>query len=91
LAKRVSMRRVTSFGSHARGNADPQSDLDVVVILEDGAGPEARAAVNECAWEAGFEQRIVEAPIVFTREVWEEGPERESLPFKAVEANGVAP
>jgi predicted nucleotidyltransferase len=89
LAMRVPVRRVILFGSRARGDADPQSDLDVVVILEDSAGPEARAAVSECAWEAGFEHGIVVAPVVFTRKEWEEGPERESLLVKAVEAEGV--
>jgi len=89
LAKGVSVHKVILFGSRARGDADPQSDLDVVVILEDGAGAEARAAVSACAWAAGFEHGIVVMPVVFTRAEWEEGPERESLLVKAVVAEGV--
>lgn len=34
-------RRVVLFGSHARGNAGPDSDLDLVVILDDDAPAEA--------------------------------------------------
>lgn len=34
-------RRVVLFGSHARGEAGPDSDLDLVVILDDDAPAEA--------------------------------------------------
>lgn len=34
-------RRVILFGSHARGEAGPDSDLDLLVVLDDDAPPEA--------------------------------------------------
>ncbi len=34
-------RRVVLFGSHARGEARPDSDLDLLVVLDDDAPPEA--------------------------------------------------
>lgn len=33
-------RRVILFGSHARGNAGPDSDIDLLVVLDDDAPPE---------------------------------------------------
>lgn len=89
LRERLQVYKVILFGSRARGDADPQSDLDVVVVLEDGIDASAREYVSDCAWEAGFVHGIVVVPVVFTRSEWEYGPERESLFVRAVEIEGV--
>jgi predicted nucleotidyltransferase len=34
-------RRIVLFGSQARGASDPDSDLDLLVVLDDDAPPEA--------------------------------------------------
>jgi DNA polymerase sigma len=89
LRARLQLHKVLLFGSRARGDADPQSDLDVVVVLDDGADASAREYVSDCAWEAGFGHGIVVVPVVFTRTEWESGPERQSLFVRAVETEGV--
>ncbi len=89
LLKRLNVYKLILFGSRARGDADPYSDMDVLVVLE--GAPEERAFdyVSECAWEAGFAQGIVLVPVVFTRDEWENSPQRFSLLARAVEAEGV--
>lgn len=89
LQERLQVQKVILFGSRARGDADPQSDLDVVVVLDDGIDTAAQEYVSDCAWEAGFAHGIVVVPVVFTRSEWEQGPERQSLFVRAVEAEGV--
>lgn len=89
LTQRLPDVEVTLFGSRARGDAEVHSDLDLLVILPDGAADDDRDYVSECAWEAGFEHGIVVVPVVFTRQEWERGPERESLLAKAVAKEGV--
>jgi len=89
VSTRLRVHKVILFGSRARGDADPQSDLDVVVVLEGGVEAGAQEYVSDCAWEAGFEHGIVVVPVVFTRGEWEHGPERQSLFVKAVETEGV--
>jgi predicted nucleotidyltransferase len=42
------------FGSRARGDAAPDSDLDVFIEL-DGCDPELRQRISEIGWEVGFE------------------------------------
>jgi len=63
--------------------------MDVVVILDDASGEHDFDYVSDCAWEAGFEHGIVIVPVVFSREEWENSPERYSLLAQAVEREGV--
>ena len=44
-------RRVILFGSHARGRAGPDSDIDLLVIVDDDTPPE------KVTLRAGFEAR----------------------------------
>ena len=89
LLKRLKLHRLILFGSRARGAADPYSDMDVVVVLDGSSDEEARDYVSSCAWEAGFKCGIVVVPVVFSRDEWENGPERHSLLIQAVNTEGV--
>ena len=89
ILERVGPHRLILFGSCARGDAHPQSDMDVAVILKGDASAAMRETVSDCAWEAGWERGIVVVPMVFSEDEWEHGPERESLLVRAIEAEGV--
>jgi predicted nucleotidyltransferase len=54
------------FGSRARGDAAPDSDLDVFIELEE-CTPELRQLISETAWEVGFEMDRVITTLVTTR------------------------
>lgn len=88
LKKKLSVHRIELFGSRARGDADPDSDMDVLVIV-DNISPGLEDYISECAWEAGFKHGIVLVPVVFTRDEWENGPQRYSLLAEAIRADGV--
>ena len=88
VREKLSVHRIELFGSRARGDAEPDSDMDVLVIVNE-ISPELEDYVSECAWEAGFKGGIVIVPIVFTKNEWENGPERYSLLAQAVEKEGV--
>ncbi|MCC6544696.1 MAG: nucleotidyltransferase domain-containing protein [Nitrospirae bacterium] len=89
LLKQVSLYKLILFGSRARGDAGAYSDMDVIVILDDTTKKKGFDYVSDCAWEAGFEHGIVIVPVVFTKNEWEESPERYSLLAKAVETEGI--
>jgi hypothetical protein len=89
VSERLALRQIILFGSRAKGDADPDSDMDVIVVLEDPVDRQAEDWVSECAWQAGFEHGVVVAPITFGRKEWEEGPERYSLLALAAERDGV--
>jgi len=88
LNKKLKVAELILFGSRARGDADPDSDLDVLVIADE-LSPELEEYISECAWEAGFQYGIVIVPVVFTRNEWENGPERYSLLAETIKSEGV--
>lgn len=89
VAACVPLDRMILFGSRARGDADPDSDMDVLVVLEGPVDDRVRSIVSECAWEAGFGKGIVVISIAVSRQEWEEGPLSSSLLALAVQKEGV--
>ncbi len=88
LEKRLQVSQITLFGSRARGDAASDSDMDLLVIL-DNLTEDAEEYVSECAWEAGFDHGVVIVPVVYGQQEWEHGSERFSLLARAIEKEGV--
>ena len=88
MREKIIVHRVALFGSRARGDADVDSDMDVLVIVDDPTD-QTEDFISQCAWDAGFENDIVLVPIVFSRNDWENGPERYSLLAEAIKSEGV--
>ena len=88
LLKKVKLHSLILFGSRARGDADPDSDMDVLVIVN-GIDREIEDYISNSAWEAGFEHGVVVVPVVFSRKEWEDSPEHVSLLAQAVRKEGV--
>ncbi len=88
LEKSVDLHSITLFGSRARGDFDPASDMDVLVIM-DRLDAEVDKTVSECAWQVGLKNGVLIVPVTYSRDEWESGPERSSLLAQAVKLEGV--
>ncbi len=88
LEKRLQVNQVILFGSRARGDAASDSDMDLLVII-DNFTEDAEEYISECAWEAGFDHGAVIVPIVYGKQEWEHGPERFSLLALSIEKEGI--
>ena len=65
------------FGSRARGDAVPGSDLDCLIVLDKPTRKDDRA-IRDIAWEVGFENDVVITTIILDREEFEHGPMSQS-------------
>jgi predicted nucleotidyltransferase len=88
LASAVSLVDFRVFGSRARGDADEYSDMDVFVEVERlDKGQKER--ILDIAWEVGFENFMVIAPLIFSRDELENSALRSSPIVKAINSEGV--
>jgi len=89
LQEKLGNATIILFGSRARRDAEPFSDMDLVVILEGEADERSRDVASDCAREAGFDVGIVVVPVVFGKTEWEAGVAHSSLLGKAVAQEGL--
>ncbi len=81
--------RIFAFGSHAKGTATPESDLDICVVLPK-MEPEDRIAVSDIAWETGLDHDLYLSTVVVSQTDFEQGPLSVSPFIEAVRNEGVA-
>ena len=67
------------FGSRARGDGDEYSDLDVYIEADEISAP-IRRFIQDTAWEIGFENSILIAPVIVSKEEID-GIELNAAPF----------
>lgn len=81
--------RISAFGSRARGTAHPESDFDLCVVLP-VVTPQAREAIYAIAWEIGFAEGCVLAPILLSQDDFEHAPLSASTLVRTIRREGVA-
>ncbi|MCL4456237.1 MAG: nucleotidyltransferase domain-containing protein [Nitrospirae bacterium] len=89
VSQRVKVHEVKIFGSRARGDAGPESDLDVFIVV-DYLDHEIEKYISDCAWESGFPEDIVVIPIVISIDSLRNSPIKESVFIHNVYREGIA-
>lgn len=88
LADIVPILNLRVFGSRVRGDASPDSDLDIFIELET-CTPKLRQRISEIAWEVGFEMGRVISTVVTTRAELEQGAMGANPLVLSVEREGI--
>ncbi|MBI4489951.1 MAG: nucleotidyltransferase domain-containing protein [Deltaproteobacteria bacterium] len=88
LERGVPVHSTVLFGSRARGEPNPDSDYDVLVVVEQ-LDHGIQKKISHCAWEAGFEDCLLIVPVVVTRDEIEHSPFRSSLLMQAIHEEGI--
>jgi predicted nucleotidyltransferase len=84
------LREVTLFGSHARGEAHEESDVDVLVVVDDLSSGDKRA-VFDLAYDVDRRQPVWLGINPFVRSTADasELRARERLIFRTIDAEGI--
>ena len=81
--------RMVIYGSKARGDAREESDLDVLLVVKDGAG-RLKRPLRDIGYELAATADAVPSILAYTQEEWEDR-KRRGFPFpQAVEHDGVS-
>jgi predicted nucleotidyltransferase len=82
LAEQFTLREVILFGSKVRGDADTDSDLDVLVLIEEPKTWKHREMISDSCLDVNmiFDANI--SCLVENHAAWEVGAEHILLPFK---------
>lgn len=71
--------KIWAFGSRARGDAQPDSDLDICVVVE-ALDRSSWHTISDLAWEVGFKYDVLIATVKYSRQQFEASP-RMASPF----------
>ena len=76
------------YGSKARGTADADSDIDVMIELEE-LTPNFNDKVFDVVFDVNLRYGVFISAVLFGRKELEDGPMSESPLFKEIERDGV--
>jgi antitoxin ChpS len=82
------VRRVTIFGSKARGDDNPNSDLDVLVIVKNEAAARKRE-LRRIGYRLAATGEVVPSIFVYTEAEWESRKRSRSAFRRAVERDAI--
>ena len=66
LSKEVPLVDLIVFGSRARGDDEPDSDMDVFIEIE-RIDSQIKDKIENIVWEVGYENYILISSLIFTR------------------------
>lgn len=73
VRQQFSDAQIWAFGSRARGDAQPDSDLDICVVVEK-LDQNIREKISYIAWETGFDNDLLITTVKFSRQKFEDSP-----------------
>lgn len=89
VSRRVKIHELRVFGSRARGDTSPESDLDLLVVVEQ-LDHSIERYISDCAWEAGFPEDVIVVPVIISLDTLRNSPIKESVFIKNVYREGIA-
>jgi predicted nucleotidyltransferase len=76
------------FGSKARGDASPDSDIDIMLELAENT-PEIESAIDDIVFEINLAHDCFISTVIFSKKELDDGPMSESPLYKVIEREGV--
>lgn len=89
LAGHWPVERVVLFGSKARGDDDPESDIDLLVINSTEPTAAEEAAMHDTAWDAGIRYGKVVQLVIRSHERWWHGIDQATPLRRQIDQDGL--
>ena len=81
--------QIWAFGSRARGDARPDSDLDICVVVG-SLEPTVKKTISHIAWEIGFHHERLITTVKYSRKQFSQGPCAISPLVQTIRREGIA-
>jgi uncharacterized protein len=88
LTREFNVVEMKLYGSKARGDSTPGSDVDVLIVLEDYNWEAEKAVYNLC-YDVGLDRGVFIAPSLYTRPEYESSLTRSTLFYRNVAREGI--
>ena len=88
LEKALNLLDYRVFGSKARGEESPESDIDVMIEVENYT-PEVEALIDELVFEINLDHDCLISVVIFGSKELREGPLRESPILRSINRDGI--
>lgn len=80
----------TLFGSTARGDADADSDIDLLLVFRRDLTNDERGEISEYRYDLDLENSTVTQLVIETEEVWNDPINQATLFWQEVQREGMA-
>lgn len=88
LSERFKLIDFRMYGSKARGDATPESDIDIMIELEE-YDPAVASEIDDIVFEINIQFDCLISTVIFSRKELEEGPLGESPLYRIIEKEGI--
>ena len=90
LEKKYDLRDLRIYGSKVKGSDSPESDVDVMIELEDWS-PTIESEIDDLIFRLNIRYDCLITAVYFSRKELEEGPLSESPLYKTILRHGINP
>jgi len=77
------------YGSQARGQAGPESDMDLLILLDEDVTPPKKRIIHDKFYEIALAEDLVISAIVRSHNMWNSPISQATLLYRVIQQEGI--